>query len=58
MFDELRNEECALNSQKCKEQMVTKVTFDEIMGLCNAKPLETTSSKCLIECQMRQYGWV
>lgn len=45
-------------SVRCQNQMVTKVTEEEIMGLCNAKPLTTATSKCMVKCQMRQYNWV
>lgn len=57
VFKDLKTIDCFHKSLLCQKQMVTKMTPEEITGLCKAKPLDTTSSKCLIDCQMRQYNY-
>lgn len=58
LFDELKAIMCSIKSELCQNIMPVTGTRDDILGLCNAKPLTTVYSKCLVECQMRQYKWV
>lgn len=58
LFDKLKDIMCGIKSELCQKIMPITGTRDDIMGLCNAKPLTTDYSKCLVECQMRRYKWV
>nr|AWC08441.1 odorant-binding protein 30 [Bradysia odoriphaga] len=60
LFDNLRDDECFNKTQICTDKIKhvgIKVTEADRRGLCDANPLTTTGTKCLMDCQMEDMNW-
>ncbi|XP_037031048.1 uncharacterized protein LOC119070698 [Bradysia coprophila] len=60
LFTNLRIDECFNRTQTCTDkvnQAGIRVTEADRRGLCDAKPLTTTATKCLMDCQMGDLNW-